>query len=140
VVRSPAGSDPASASVRAKEPISSPAASRGRYDFFCSSLPNFAITWPAMPLFVPKSERNAGVVYPNSIASWTSSLMVTPSPPYASGSAYPNNPMSAAWARRSSGMRSSSSICSSRGITDSRTNWRTASRIWRKSSASTRPW
>ena len=42
--------------------MSSPAAIRGRYAFFCSSLPNLAITWPAMPLFVPNSERNAGVV------------------------------------------------------------------------------
>src|SRR3954466_9711244 len=33
-------------------------------------------------------------------------------------------------------MRSSSSICSSRGMTSSRTSCRTASRIWRKSSAS----
>jgi hypothetical protein len=48
--------------VRAKEPISSPAASRGRYFFFCSSSPNLAITCPAMPLLVPNSERNAGVV------------------------------------------------------------------------------
>ena len=62
MVRSPAGSEPASASVRANEPISSPAASRGRYAFFCSSLPNLAITCPAMPLLVPNSERNAGVV------------------------------------------------------------------------------
>jgi hypothetical protein len=62
VVRSPAGSEPASASVRAKEPISSPDARRGRYVCRCSSLPNFAITWPAMPLLVPNSERNAGVV------------------------------------------------------------------------------
>jgi hypothetical protein len=73
--------------VRANDPISSPAASRGRYFFFCSSVPNFAITCPAMPLLVPNSDRNAGVVYPNSKASWTSSLMVTPSPPYASGRA-----------------------------------------------------
>ena len=62
MVRSPAGSEPASASVSAKEPISSPDASRGRYVFLYSSLPNFAITWPAMPLLVPNSERKAGVV------------------------------------------------------------------------------
>src|SRR4051795_12286629 len=39
-----------------------------------------------------------------------------------------------------SGIASSSSICSSRGTTASRINWRTASRTWRKSSASTGSW
>ena len=61
-VRSAEGSEPASASVRAKEPISSPAESPGRYFFFCASSPKRAMTWPEMPLLVPNSERKAGVV------------------------------------------------------------------------------
>ena len=61
-MRSPAGSEPASASVSAKEPMSVPSAIPGRYRCFCASLPNLAMTWPAMPLLVPNSERNAGVV------------------------------------------------------------------------------
>ena len=37
--RIPAGSEPASGSVRPKQPISSPAARPGRYFSFCASLP-----------------------------------------------------------------------------------------------------
>ena len=59
-VRSPAGLDPASDSVSANEATWSPAARPGRKAFFCASDPNLAMTCPAMPLFVPNIDRNAG--------------------------------------------------------------------------------
>lgn len=39
-VRMPAGLEPKSGSVRPKQPIASPVASRGSHSFFCSSEPN----------------------------------------------------------------------------------------------------
>ncbi len=62
VVRKPAGSEPASGSVSAKDAIVSPAARDGRNSCFCASVPNFTIIWPAIELFVPNIDRNAGVV------------------------------------------------------------------------------
>ena len=61
-VVSPAGLEPASDSVSANEAIMSPAASAGRKASCWSREPNLAITWPAIPLLVPNSDRNAGVV------------------------------------------------------------------------------
>ena len=60
-VRRPAGLDPASDSVSANDATISPDESAGRNAFFCASDPNFAMTWPAMPLLVPNMDRNAGV-------------------------------------------------------------------------------
>ena len=84
-----AGLDPASGSVRAKLATTSPDAMRGSQSVFCSSVPPSSSTWPAMPLLVPKSERNDGVVYPSSITRRASSSIPSPSPPYASEIANP---------------------------------------------------
>ena len=62
VVTSRLGSDPASGSVSAKEATTSPEASRGSHCLRCSSVPAETRTWPAIPLFVPNSDRNAGLV------------------------------------------------------------------------------
>ena len=56
------GSDPASGSVSANEATISPEASRGSQCFRCPSVPPITSTWPAMPLLVPNSDRNAGLV------------------------------------------------------------------------------
>ena len=56
------GSDPASGSVSANDATTSPEASRGSHCLRCSSVPASTRTWPAMPLFVPNSDRNAGLV------------------------------------------------------------------------------
>ena len=56
------GSDPASGSVSANDATTSPEASRGSHCLRCSSVPARTRTWPAMPLFVPNSDRNAGLV------------------------------------------------------------------------------
>ena len=50
--------------------------------------------WLPIPTLVPKAERKAGVVRPNSSATRTSSDMVRPSPPYSSGMERPNSPIS----------------------------------------------
>ncbi len=55
-----AGSEPASGSESPNEPINSPEASPGREACRCSSVPAITRIWPASPLFVPNSERNAG--------------------------------------------------------------------------------
>lgn len=62
VVRRPDGSDPASDSVRANEAMSFPSAIGGRNSARRSGSANFAIIWPAIPLFVPNRLRNAGAV------------------------------------------------------------------------------
>ncbi len=62
VVTSRLGSDPASGSVRAKEATTSPEASRGSHCLRCSSVPARTRTCPAIPLFVPNRDRNAGQV------------------------------------------------------------------------------
>ena len=61
VVASPPGSEPASASVSAKDATHSPLASRGRNRLRCSSVPPSSSTWPAIPLLVPNIDRNAGL-------------------------------------------------------------------------------
>jgi len=61
-VRSPAGLEPASGSVSANEEISSPEPGRAGRPWRCAGEPNFATTWPAMPLLVPNMDRNAGLV------------------------------------------------------------------------------
>ena len=61
-VRRPAGLEPAPGSVRAKEATTSPAAIRSSHCAFCSSVPKFTRTLPAMPLLVPNIERRASEV------------------------------------------------------------------------------
>jgi len=56
------GSDPASGSVSANDATTSPEASRGSHCLRCSSVPARTSTCPAIPLFVPNSDRNAGQV------------------------------------------------------------------------------
>ena len=56
------GSDPASGSVSANDATTSPEASRGSQCLRCSSVPARTRTCPAMPLLVPNSDRNAGLV------------------------------------------------------------------------------
>ena len=56
------GSEPASGSVSANEATTSPEASRGSHCLRCSSVPARTSTCPAIPLFVPNSDRNAGLV------------------------------------------------------------------------------
>ena len=58
----PEGSEPASASVRAKLATTSPEAMGGNHSAFWASLPPSMSTWPAIPLLVPNIERRAGVV------------------------------------------------------------------------------
>ena len=72
MVRSPAGLEPAPGSVSANEATTSPAASRSSQVDFCSSVPKFTSTCPAIPLLVPNIERTAIEVYPSSMASSTS--------------------------------------------------------------------
>jgi hypothetical protein len=55
------GSEPASASVSANAPMTSPDASRGSQPSRCCAVPEFTSTCPAMPLLVPNIERNAGL-------------------------------------------------------------------------------
>src|SRR5258708_2683375 len=55
-----AASEPALGSVKAKEAMTSPAASRGRYLRLCSSVPSLTMPWLPMPLLVPRTERKAG--------------------------------------------------------------------------------
>ena len=62
VVASRLGSDPASGSVSAKAATTSPEARRGSHCLRCSSVPARTRTCPAIPLFVPNSDRNAGEV------------------------------------------------------------------------------
>ncbi|SKX89758.1 Uncharacterised protein [Mycobacteroides abscessus subsp. abscessus] len=90
-----------------------------------------------MPLLVPNIDRNAKLVYPNSIASSTSCVRSSPSPPHSCGMAYPNNPISAACARRSAGTSLVCMISVSRGTTLVRMKSWTSWRICSKSSAST---
>ena len=97
VVFRPAGSDPASTSVSANEASSSPDASSGRYRLRCASVPNLAMIWPAMPLFVPKSERKAGVVYPNSKAKACRPFFYTLQPLRSAARMLPASRISAAW-------------------------------------------
>ena len=103
------GSDPASGSVSANEATPSPEASRGRMSR-CSPVPASTMTWPAMPLLVPNSDRNAGHVYPSSKATCTCCSTVRPRPPYAVGSAYPYRPISLACAISSAGISSVASM------------------------------
>ncbi len=61
VVVSRLGSEPASGSVSANDATTSPEASWGSHCLRCSAVPAATSTCPAMPLFVPNSERNAGL-------------------------------------------------------------------------------
>ena len=83
VVR-PDGSDPASASVRAKEATASPEAILGNHASFWPGVPPSISTCPAIPLLVPNIDRSAGVVYPSSITTRLSSSIDNPNPPSAS--------------------------------------------------------
>ena len=62
VVRSPAGLEPAPASVRANDATTSPEAMPGSHCAFCSSVPKPTSTCPAIPLLVPNIERSASDV------------------------------------------------------------------------------
>jgi hypothetical protein len=61
-VCSPAGLDPAPGSVSANEATTAPEASRPSQAAFCSSVPKFTSTCPAIPLLVPNIERTASDV------------------------------------------------------------------------------
>ena len=93
VVRTPAASDPAFASVSANAAIV-PSAMRGRYFFFCSSLPQSRIG--RVPRAVPKSESAMPAQYfESSSTATTMSIVPPPMPPYASGLKRPKSPASA---------------------------------------------
>ena len=62
VVCSPAGLEPAPGSVSANEATTAPEASRPSQAAFCSSVPKFTSTCPAIPLLVPNIERTASDV------------------------------------------------------------------------------
>jgi hypothetical protein len=61
-VCSPAGLEPAPGSVSANDATTSPEASRPSQAAFCSSVPKFTSTCPAIPLLVPNIERTASDV------------------------------------------------------------------------------
>ncbi len=86
-VCSPAGLEPAPCSVSANEATTWPAASRSSQVAFCSSVPKFTSTCPAIPLLVPNIERTDMEVYPSSMASSTSCVRSSPRPPHACGMA-----------------------------------------------------
>jgi hypothetical protein len=61
-VCSPPGLEPAPGSVSANEATTAPEASRPSQAAFCSSVPKFTSTCPAIPLLVPNIERTASDV------------------------------------------------------------------------------
>ena len=110
-------SDPASASVRAKEVTISPDAMPGQVlrRFWSSGVPNITRPWLPMPTLVPKADRKAGLAWPSAIATRHSSSMERSSPPYSSGIERPNRPSARISASTFSGMASFSATLASIG-------------------------
>src|SRR5450759_2897235 len=129
-------SEPALGSVRAKEPMSRPAAISGRYFRFSSSLPPMRMAIEPMPLLVPMRVRKQAFVRDSSSLATHCATTGSPCPPYSSGMARPKRPMSAIFAATPSGIRSSSSTCSEIGSSSRSTNLLMVSRSASTSSGS----
>src|ERR1035437_6645668 len=129
-------SEPALGSVRAKEPMSRPAAIAGRYFRFSSSLPPMRMAIEPMPLLVPMRVRKQAFVRDSSSLATHCATTGSPCPPYSSGMARPKRPMAAIFAATPSGIRSSSSTCSEIGSSSRSTNLLMVSRSASTSSGS----
>ena len=123
-------SEPASGSVSAKQPVTAPLASRGRYFAFCSSVPSTTSDSEAMPVLPPKRARMVVAACDTSMLTRDNSSLVSPAPPYSRGMLCPNRPSSRMRCTSGSGISSVWSICCSSGMHSLRMNWRTsASRV-----------
>jgi hypothetical protein len=84
-VRSDAASLPASGSVSAKQPVTSPRARSGSHCAFCCGVPSATSASEPMPVLVPTRARKATEHCDSSMAARASSSIVMPAPPYCSG-------------------------------------------------------
>ena len=92
--RSAAASDPASGSVSAQAPVSSPRAMRGRKWRFCSSLPKAITDWPTNT--TDMRQRDSGAKrYSSSSLKMDTCRLSRPWPPYSRGHCMPTQPRSA---------------------------------------------
>ena len=92
VVPTRAGSEPTFGSVKAKAEIS-PAAQRGRYFFFCSSVPNSLRGWGTpIDWWAESNAETLPSTLPRSRMTLAYSTFVNPSPPYFLGIFIPKAP------------------------------------------------
>ncbi|MNN20650.1 hypothetical protein D3C81_1339410 [compost metagenome] len=84
MVFAPRASEPDDGSVRQYAAIFSPAASRGKYFCFCSSVPKKTIGNVPIPTCAPKDNANAEAFVSFSLIKVVLTLS-NPIPPYASG-------------------------------------------------------
>ena len=127
-----AASDPASGSLRAKQPVHSPLARRGRYFCFCFSVPSMRMPWEPIPVFVPTRDRKHALVLESSSYTRHSPSVPIPIPPYSSGIESPKRPSSRILSTIDSGILSSSSTCRLKGSRSCFTKRLTVSRINRR--------
>lgn len=91
VVRFPA-SEPVPGSVRPKQPIASPAVSRGNHCRFCSSSPQVAMVLATRPRETETMPRTEESPRPSSSVTRQYARWSPPEPPYSSGTVSPRKP------------------------------------------------
>ena len=98
----PAASEPALGSVRAKAPSSPPLVRRGRYFCFCSSVPYFRMAWGQIR-WMDRVAAEDMHFFANSETAMTFSAQPPPTPPYSLGIPMPVRPISAIFLKFSTG-------------------------------------